>query len=943
MRNLKRVFAVIITVAMLATMMVPALAEASHLEEARKLQKIGLIAGTTDAELNLEGSLNRIQGIAFAIRAAGKEDDAFALTDEEVAEILADVVDADDIPGWNGNGPKYVAYAVKTGMTIGVDATILPKVKFAPMAPMSGAQFLTFLLKSMGYKDATTNNAADIANQDAKFLSAGQAVQYVTKDQLLRDDCAAILYSAAMKGVNADGKRFIEALIESGDVDREKAIEAGFVAPVTELKALDAKAPSLKEIVVTFNAALNKDAAENKDNYAVEAVESKVIKSVKLNSDGKSVIILLENALENQQEFKVTVKAGVGIKEDTQLSGTAFDVTIPEAVSVVQTGPDTFKVIFSEPIKATTGTYKVDDGRYFIAKIEAIDDYSVSIKLYTTIPTGEHKVVISGVEDYVPYKSLSQTLYFTAVKDEAAPEVVSVEKASPEEVILVFNEDIQLVISAIDEIQNKALIYHTNSNNVPSGVTVEGAKLKLDFKDNKLPSGTAYLTIKENVVKDGWNNKNAEIKNLPINVTVDREKPYVKDIKAETDKKIVITFNEGIESVKENYTFLDASGDKLADEYSIEDEGFKVDNDKVTIEFNKALPGSTYTVVIEGVKDKAGNEIDKVSVPVTVTDTTRPEVTTTGVIYKDAKIVKISFSEVMNSDDILNLGNYAVGTTYLSDDKVTASVTDGGKAVLLNFKNAEKIKLDEIVNVSGKIEITVGRVRDAAGNYSKLSTTVVCTPFVGGITIESVEAVNKTTLVVKLSDALNKFDKDDFEVFYEKEENSKEVIATAGVIFENVDGKGVLTYTLADGVELDTTGKYKNKDVYVSVIASESAIKSENAFGIKLEAGSNQAAIDKIPAEIASVAKSGTKALVITFTEEIKKDTVSKYTFTVDGNTVTGISWDTDGTVLSDKVLTLQLEKELGSKVTVRQVLNIEDSKGNVSKDLKVEDKALEG
>jgi len=931
MRNLKRVFAVIITVAMLATMMVPALAEASHLEEARKLQKIGLIAGTSDADLNLEGSLNRIQGIAFAIRAAGKEDDAFALTDEEVAEILADVVDADDIPGWNGNGPKYVAYAVKTGMTIGVDATILPKVKFAPMAPMSGAQFLTFLLKSMGYKDATTNNAADIANQDAKFLSAGQAVQYVTKDQLLRDDCAAILYSAAMKGVNADGKRFIEALIESGDVDREKAIEAGFVAPVTELKALDAKAPSLKEIVVTFNAALNKDAAENKDNYAVEGKE---INSVKLNSDGKSVTIVLKEALSNQQEFKVTVKAGVGIKEDTQLSGTAFDVTIPEAVSVVQTGPDTFKVIFSEPIKATTGTYKVDDGRYFIAKIEAIDDYSVSIKLYTTIPTGEHKVVISGVEDYVPYKSLSQTLYFTAVKDEAAPEVVSVEKASPEEVILVFNEDIQLAVS-VAEIKDEPLIYHTNSNNVPTNVSVEGAKLKLDFTENKLPSGIAYLTIKENVVKDGWNNKNAEIKNLPINVTVDREKPYVKDIKAETDKKIVITFNEGIESVKENYTFLDASGEKLADEYSIEDEDFKVDNDKVTIEFNKALPGSTYTVVIEGVKDKAGNEIDKVSVPVTVTDTTRPEVTTTGVIYKDAKIVKISFSEVMNSDDILNLGNYAVGTTYLSDDKVTASVTDGGKAVLLNFKNAEKIKLDEILDTDGELVITVGRVRDAAGNYSKLSTTVVCTPFVGGITIESVEAVNKTTLVVKLSDALNKFDKDDFEVFYEngEENNSKVVIATAGVIFENVDGKGVLTYTLADGEELDTTGKYKNKDVFVSVIASESAIKSENAFGIKLKANSSEKAVDKIPAEIADVAKgSSNKELRITFTEAINKDTVSKYTFTVDGNTVTGISWDTDG-----KVLTLSLEKEPGSKVTVRQVLNIEDSKGNVSKDLKVE------
>lgn len=931
MRNLKRVFAVIITVAMLATMMVPALAEASHLEEARKLQKIGLIAGTSDADLNLEGSLNRIQGIAFAIRAAGKEDDAFALTDEEVAEILADVVDADDIPGWNGNGPKYVAYAVKTGMTIGVDATILPKVKFAPMAPMSGAQFLTFLLKSMGYKDATTNNAADIANQDAKFLSAGQAVQYVTKDQLLRDDCAAILYSAAMKGVNADGKRFIEALIESGDVDEAKAVEAGFVLPApTELKALEASASNLKEIVVKFNDALNKDAAEDKANYTVYVNDSKLndgIDKVKLNADGKSVTIVLKvaNVMANQNKFKVVVgtgvksAAGIALKEEVELSGTAFDITIPEAVSAQQTGPDTFKVFFSEPVQLTSAEFKVDNNRYFVADVTSGDDgYSATVKLYTTLPVGEHKVEVSGYKDYVPYTGLAKELTFVASKDEVAPEVASIEKATPNEVVIVFSEDIYFATSEAHLIAN---VYHTNSANKPTSAAIEGAKLTLRFDDDhKLPSGTAYLTIGEKVVKDGWNNQNKEIKNMPINVTVDNEKPYVKDIIAETDSKIVITFSETI-TVVGTYKILDAAGKEIAEEYRIDGDPV-LSGDKVTLNLKKALPGSTYTVVIEGVKDAAGNEIDMVSVPVTVTDTTRPEVITDGALYLDAKIAKISFSEVMNSDDILNLANYMVGTIYLSDAKVTASITDGGKAVLLDFS-----KTDKSFDYSNLI-ITVGRVRDAAGNYTVLSTNVTCDPVTEGIRIEKVEATSKTTLVVTLSDSLKYFVASDFKVLN---------ATVAGVVFENVDGKGVITFTLKD--ELTTTGK--NAGANLEVVTTTSGIGSANAFGIKVATGQSvtQGAIDdKIPAEIASVTKVNDYELNITFTELIKHDTLSKYTFTVDGNTVTAARVvDVDGVT----TITLTLKDKLGAKVTVKQVLDIEDEGGNVSKDLKVENKEI--
>ena len=97
MRNLKKVLAVILTVAMLASLMVPAFAAVSNLEEAKKLQAIGLFAGG-EADLKLDEDVTRIQGLTFAIRAAGKEDEALAMTDEEVAAELAKFNDAADIP-----------------------------------------------------------------------------------------------------------------------------------------------------------------------------------------------------------------------------------------------------------------------------------------------------------------------------------------------------------------------------------------------------------------------------------------------------------------------------------------------------------------------------------------------------------------------------------------------------------------------------------------------------------------------------------------------------------------------------------------------------------------------------------------------------------------------------------------------------------------------------
>ena len=85
MRNLKKLLAVIVVVAMLASIMVPALA-AEYENEAKQLQDLGLFQGYSSTDLGLDDDLTREQALALMLRVMGLEDDVKAMSDEEVAE-----------------------------------------------------------------------------------------------------------------------------------------------------------------------------------------------------------------------------------------------------------------------------------------------------------------------------------------------------------------------------------------------------------------------------------------------------------------------------------------------------------------------------------------------------------------------------------------------------------------------------------------------------------------------------------------------------------------------------------------------------------------------------------------------------------------------------------------------------------------------------------------
>jgi len=769
----------------------------------------------------------------------------------------------------------------------------------------------------MGYEEATVNNAADIAIT-ASVLTATQAVKYSLKSSLIRDDAAAILYGAFKNGINKDGTKLIESYIASGATTREAAANAGFVEmPEVAFNVVKATASNLKEIVVEFTNELNAETAENKDNYSVKDYS---IDSVRLNSDKKSVTISLVGNMTNQYEYEVTVKKGIKnaagkyLTDNRTLTGTAFDVNIPVALSAEQVGPTSFKVRFSEPVKTQNASFKIDDGIYYVSYVQSADyGYSLIVNLYTTIPEGHHKVEVSGVEDYVPYRCVVTNLSFTAAKDNNPPAIARVISVSPQKVELEFSKDVLFTNGEATAISG---IYHTNTSNRPSSVTISGNKVTLYFTTNRLPNGTAYLTIKDGIFKDSWGNRNLEIKDLPVTVQIDRTKPTVSSVKSETDKKIVIEFSEDIESGVGRFALLDSTGKDVTSEYLM---SVSFDNAKVTLSFTYALSGSSYSVLVQDVKDLAGNVIDKATYNVSVTDTTPPQISK-GELYRTKKIIKITFNEVMNTSDILNLANYQWGGQYLSNIKATISLAEGGKAVLIDYSKETSISDYNYI-------LNIGRVRDAAGNYMANFSNVVNLKDMDlyGITIESVEATGPKTIEVTLSDALANVVPSDFLI---NGEQIQKYVSNVGYSV-NADGKGVVIFYLMNELPTDLSGV----TVIVSTLSNRDDIKSNNSFGVKLAAFSSGSAIDKIPASF-TAAFTAADSIKIDFSEAVNPTTLSKYTFAVSGNTVKSISIAPNA---KSVVITLENPVSWGSRVTVSQAHDFEDVLGNITRGMSVE------
>ena len=165
---------------------------------------MGLFLGTGEG-YELTRAATRVEGIVMLIRLLGEENAALAYTGSHPFR---------DVPSW---AAPYVAYTYEKGYTVGVSST-----EFAPNAEIDAAQYLTFLLRALGYDDGAGDFLWSEAGDKAVavgLISTAENRNFATL--FYRDHVAYTSYLALFTPLKDTGTTLIEKLLASGAVSEQ--------------------------------------------------------------------------------------------------------------------------------------------------------------------------------------------------------------------------------------------------------------------------------------------------------------------------------------------------------------------------------------------------------------------------------------------------------------------------------------------------------------------------------------------------------------------------------------------------------------------------------------------------------------------------------------------------------------------------------------------------
>jgi len=182
-----------------------------YLRYAQALQEMGLFKGTNAGfELNREAT--RVEALVMLIRLLGEEEAALASTAKHPFK---------DVPSW---ASRYVAYAYAKGYTNGISAT-----SYGATQSATREQYLTFLLRALGYDDAAGDFVWSQASSKAVQIGMlSSAESQAVSGLFYRDHVAFSSYKALMTAKKDATVRLLDILIDSGTV----AIDAAYRATV---------------------------------------------------------------------------------------------------------------------------------------------------------------------------------------------------------------------------------------------------------------------------------------------------------------------------------------------------------------------------------------------------------------------------------------------------------------------------------------------------------------------------------------------------------------------------------------------------------------------------------------------------------------------------------------------------------------------------------------
>lgn len=872
---MKRFIALIMVVMLLVGIMPATIAAEQTAGE--QLRDLGLLKGDDYGNLMEDKYLTRSEMMVILARMLGEYDEA------EAYKLKSSFTD-----GNNHWAERYVAYAQMRGWTSGMGNN-----EFGYEMKHTAQQAAVFMLKTLGYvadTDFTWTNAFQKATQLGLFLG----VDIEPSEDILRGD----LFQVMMKTLNTNMKGETRTLGEF----------LGIMGTVP-LKVQSVKANGLIQVLVEFNNNTWSDEEEivNADNYVFEDQDGDELLDVNddpvviddISVQDKVVVITFEEPIEQQTVANLTVSDEI-LPSEADFDFTFFDTKPPVATAAAAVGKETIKVTFSEPVDPATvsaSDFKVEDGDMFIRGVALMNNNTeVNVELYAELEAGTIEVEVgSGIEDFAGFKTSVTTFDVRVVVDTTAPSVVGYKDASMTGVTLIFNEDIVLT----DEYVASKSIYHTNGSNLAAPISsddINGKELTLDFSANEMPEGNAYVYILADTFMDLWDNENSK-QTILVKVAADEVKPTLIGISVIDEEEIELTFSEAVDEDSaediENYVLQNSSGSVQDDMIDSAVRGTGDDTDLVTIRFEEPLLGS-YKLVIENVEDLSGNEISKVTRSFTVTDMTDPVVTDfSAKLYNpdaDIQTIVVRFGEAMATS-----GKYAVNDLekYVLEDSKFLADLDDVTITMIESNKAVEIKIPEDsldLNDGESYKLEIGRVADAAGNYTVAMVNELTVKDAGLVRVESAELVTSTKVEVTFEDRLTSIDNSDFVIYADKSNDNaydtdEKLTVTRVSSAVNSDGNTVLTFTLSNKVDTDAKSADSNRyDIAFAIIDQT----SKNQYNEVVEMYDNEL-VDAAAPEVKEVYFIDSNEIMVVVTEALEAGTFApsgKNGFTTTSGTI---------------------------------------------------------
>ena len=164
-------------------------------EKANALNEMGLFKGT-DKGYELEKVLTREEAAVLLVRLAGREE---GLTDKNYEEIFLDIPK----DKWSF---AYVMYCYENSITKGTGETT-----FSPNDQISAEQFMTLVLRLLGYTDINPDTALEKA-VNLGIIDEYDAKRYINTSVFTRGDAVYIMYNC-LKAETAEGVIFEKTIL----------------------------------------------------------------------------------------------------------------------------------------------------------------------------------------------------------------------------------------------------------------------------------------------------------------------------------------------------------------------------------------------------------------------------------------------------------------------------------------------------------------------------------------------------------------------------------------------------------------------------------------------------------------------------------------------------------------------------------------------------------